>query len=430
MKKLKVFAVVAVMAVISSSVFYACKKDGEENRSTLEKELTSLNNRIYSDIRHSNKAQKLSWGEIKEKASAAAKAWGKACSIAGPDIVGAAAGVAAAQKLAIPAGVASGGTLYIAVSAAGGLVASTGASYSAYQILESASPPSPISNLNVRGWDIQGYGAMHNELLWELFERNEGNELGNAIPILVELATSKDETGSLQQILSLNEWEEVMEQIMEISTDYGRNGGNLTQLLEDHYAKGFLTDNLYQVLNSFIEVYSTITDVSSLDIVVASYADFVRNSSFLSEDERLCMLVSLGVASKSPHFWIQCEGLSDEELNILYLSPIIISGTEKITTVKEAIDNIWRIREENSNNDPININQSVDSYIAQYVDDNRDIFYEIFIGDMERQYLERVITGEYRLFIQGTEFEKLRYLLLYNHTDEEPQKIYPVVFVE
>ena len=47
--------------------------------------------------------------------------------------------------------------------------------------------------------------------------------------------------------------------------------------------------------------------MDEISLVVSSYVDFVQTSTWLSSNERIILLSTLAVASKSPFFWIQFE---------------------------------------------------------------------------------------------------------------------------
>ena len=304
MTKTRFLLGVIALTVMASSIFYACKKDNSssalENNVALKKELIALNNEIYSQIDKISvieNTQKLSWRDV-------GHAVGKFCAIAGSDICGAGAGAVAGAKLAAVAGLATGGTGAIVVEAGSMAICAAGASYATGKSVCSSLPPN--SNPNVDGWDYLNSGNLHNQLLKELYERFDDTEFDNSV--LIKLAMPKFNISAEQaSIFYSEEWNDVMEQVKEISREYAHNDDNSIQLLNRYHERGLIEENIYEVLHSFLEIYSNITEMEQIHIIVSSYAQFVRTSTWLSSTERTILLSTLAVASKSPFFWIQFE---------------------------------------------------------------------------------------------------------------------------
>jgi hypothetical protein len=326
---------IMVAGIVAGSIFYACKKNNISNNDiALKQELVTLNNDISSKMTVSKPSQKKN-EENGITLADVGNAIGMGCAIAGADLASGVGSLAGSQWLALKAGLVTGGTGYAVVSCAGFAIGAIGGSYSTWQVFKpkhdngGTVPPKKQGNGNGNGGNNGGgsgngnndnkggktksIGEIHNEVLSELYEKFAWNGFENQYLINSVLSKCQEEFGydlneeekeTIKKIFTLDVWNSKIEQIKEISAEYAKDGCNLNNLLPRYNEKGLITGNIYEVLKSFFEVYSTVTSESSLNLVVSSYEDFVKETDLLSEKEKHILFGAFSVAYESPFFWM------------------------------------------------------------------------------------------------------------------------------
>jgi hypothetical protein len=298
MKKIFLFAIIAT-AVIGSVIFYACKKEMNDNI-LLEQELTNLNESIHEQISH-NKRQKGLGDWLKSTGETVLKT----CAVAGSDIIGAAAGAKAVSPVAAAAVV--NPALGAAVTVAGATICGAGASYGTYRAICNATPPIDPYPGSDNNWDYNNIGKYHNEVLYGLYTNHYPNSVGeiNLYATNLVLNRVRIDDPNYAGIFSSPDWLRKMDYVHSLSINYVNNNSKIEDLLQLYRSKDLISQNVYTVLKSFFVAYSTIDEMASVNIVVQEYVNYVEHSAFLSDDDRKSLFSAFAVAENSPYFWIQ-----------------------------------------------------------------------------------------------------------------------------
>ncbi|HOF16433.1 MAG TPA: hypothetical protein PLF32_05825 [Bacteroidales bacterium] len=288
-----------LMVLLTLSVIIinnGCTKEKEYDNCNLKNELIELNKKIYSKM-DQNPEQK-SWESIKNKISNAANQIGKACAVAGADLVSAGAGAMAVKEIAIAAGVATGGSGAAVVVSVGAAIAGVGGSYATGKEVYKSTPPSSGNSSISGAFVYDESGPIHNELLFEKY--NDEN-----IDMVQWYYNRRSIPTTIDTVFYLSEWNQFTNFVTNSALIYATSECDIDALIISYQNSGYITNNMVDVYNSFFEIFITIDDFTSLNILVNDYVNYVQNSTFLNEDEKNALLISFSVAEYSPYFWMQ-----------------------------------------------------------------------------------------------------------------------------
>ncbi|WP_149695007.1 hypothetical protein [Chitinophaga sp. CF418] len=246
---------------------------------------------LYADLKAFNAAH-----GVRPECSGFWSCLGKVAAVAGADITGAAAGVVGVSEAAGALGIATGGTGAVVVMAAGGAIAGGGASYAAAKAVYTAVAPNENKygdlNLDVplEFHDLSDVGIKHNNAMYNIFFA--GQEV-----------TDSYYTGALGvgreylPVLNNEIYQQRVAAASNLGRDYVSSGFDYAFLTNRAYETGLITDDMRQILYSFMEAYGTGADMEN---VINHYISAVDQSE-LTDIERKALIAGFIVASESPY---------------------------------------------------------------------------------------------------------------------------------
>ena len=312
MKKLNVNVLVILALFTTSSIFYSCSRDIENDaieRSKVEflNELEFFNSNYQLNIIDKQKKQSL---HAKKKCNW----WCKLKNVlvvASYDIIGAGAGAAAVQVVAAGLGVATGGTGYAIVTGAAAIITGAGASIDAANSLEHMQlneddTGGPIAakssktfgkkmiteNLDIRyppQFDnLKDIGKLHNEEVNTFYNKKKS-----------KLAKIKG-----NNILDSKEFIKINNEIKSSVKKYVANDFNTDGLISELLNKNLVSENMALVFNKFFKIYNNSEKRENIQDIVNFYISAIANTNVLSDADKTALISSFSVASESPFYWL------------------------------------------------------------------------------------------------------------------------------
>lgn len=243
---------------------------------------------------------------------------GRALAVAGADIVGAAAGVAANKELIAVAGGASGGSGAVAAAAVAGTICGAGASYVAYcetdytisidnlsvkQIMQEipvGSFQTTSTTTDILPPSTANCGIVHNIALKNIIsspDNSPASTIDNYDYVASELAK-----GNLDE----NKVSPIYNRIISSLTPAIKDNFNYSKALYDMKTQGIISENLCKAYELFLEVYQNYPEnQDDIDFIISKYLSVIKTSTDFCKDEKDCLYLGLSVALQSPGFWIQ-----------------------------------------------------------------------------------------------------------------------------
>lgn len=246
------------------------------------------------------------------------KNMGRAPAVAGADIMGAAAGVAANKELITIVGGATGGSGAVAAAAVAGTICGAGASYVAYcetaytvsieslsvkQIMEkipvgsfqTPTPTTPLPSPSAK------CGIIHNVTLKNIISPADDvpaiSTSNNYNYVASELAK-----GNLDE----NKVSSTYNKIISSLTPAIQDNFNYNKALDDMKTQGIISENLCKAYELFLEVYRNYPqNQDNIDFIINKYLSVIKSSTEFSEDEKDCLYLGLSVAPENPGFWAE-----------------------------------------------------------------------------------------------------------------------------
>lgn len=283
-------AVFIFAAFSISSILISCSEDNLTiSNGKLIDELESFNH-SFLDSKSPNEGDYIAfgfWDDLK-----------KGIAIAGADLVGAGAGVAAVKEIALVAGVSTGGTGGAIVIIAGGVVGGASGSILASNQLNSTENFGTLQvhqNLDInypeKYMHFSNAGQQHNDMVVEM----NNNQIGS---ILIE---NEDLHNGLIDDVNFSP---IIEKINNISSQYAKRDYQVEFLLNETYSQGLITKAMKDVFSHFFYAYNQITEIEEFKKIIDFYILTVANSNELNETEKEALIISFSVAAESPFFWI------------------------------------------------------------------------------------------------------------------------------
>lgn len=282
------FKKIIIGCLLTGMIFTSCNKNTADTNSS-PKRLTKIE--LYADLKAFNAAH-----AVRPECSGFWSCLGKVVAVAGADITGAAAGVVGVSEAAAALGIATGGTGGVVVLAAGGAIAGGGASYAAAKAVYAAAAPNDKKygniNLNIplEFSGLRDVGIKHNNAMYDVFFG--GQEL-----------TDSYYTGTLRvsseylPIIHSEIYQQRLQAASNLGRDYVFSGFDYAFLTNEAYETGLITDDMRQILYSFMQAYGTGADIES---VIDHYITAVDQSE-LTGVERQALIAGFVVASESPY---------------------------------------------------------------------------------------------------------------------------------
>ena len=282
------FKKIIMACLLTGMILTSCNKNTADTNSS-PRRLTKAE--LYADLKAFNAAH-----GVRPECSGFWSCLGKVAAVAGADITGAAAGIVGVSEAAAALGIATGGTGAIVTMAAGGAISGGGASYAAAKAVYTAVAPNEekYGNLNLdiplEFHPLSDVGIKHNNAMYNIFFG--GQELNDSYY-----------TGTLgvdrKYLPVVNS--EIYQQKVQVASDLGRDyvasGFDYAFLTNRAYETGLITDDMRQILYSFMEAYGTGADMEN---VINHYISVVDRSE-LTDIERTALISGFIVASESPY---------------------------------------------------------------------------------------------------------------------------------
>lgn len=263
-------------------IFASCNKEKENvNKETdqLKKELILLNQSITLTPIDDSKGF---WQAV-----------GDALQVAGADIVGAGAGLAAGAKVAVVAGLATGGTGAIAVEVTCGVVAGAGASVAAGRAVASKGNIDNAANYPFE-IDIHSYGYLHNQIVEQTYSKN-------SFPLkdVLEQANIKN----AEEVIKLYQsepYQNFMQKLLTNTEEY-RNDLEMTKFIQKC---DDIPEKSAIVFDYFFQKFLQIKVEDDILMVAQAYEKFITCTNLLSQEEKEIIMLSLSIAKYSPFYWL------------------------------------------------------------------------------------------------------------------------------
>jgi len=274
-----------LIIVATVFIFAGCKKEEKDSTTNpkkvqLEQELILLN-------------QSITLTQVDDSKGPFWDACKKGLKVAGADIVGAGAGLAAGAKIAGVVGLATGGAGAIAVEVGCGVVAGAGASIAAYG--SSAGNGSDGNGIKYPfEIDIYSCGYLHNQIV----EQHYSEKPLPLIDILYK-ANVKD-AEKVIKLYQSKQFQEFMKKLLEDTKKYATDF-DMTKFIQKC---NYFSENVALVLDCFFQKYFQIEDMIDILKVVETYETFIKQDKLLSKEEKEIIMVSLSVAKYSPFYWL------------------------------------------------------------------------------------------------------------------------------
>jgi hypothetical protein len=283
------FKKIIMGCLLSGVILTSCSKNTADVNASASKRLTKAE--LYADLKAFNAVH-----AVKPECDGFWGCLGKVAAVAGADIMGACGGVVAVKEAAAAVGIATGGTGAIVTMAAAGAIVGGGASYSAAKTLASAAKPAR-ENYSHMGLDIplkydglRDVGIKHNAAMYDVYFGGQGVTADYYIGTL-------GVPTSYMPVINSDIYQGRMEIAKNIGRDYVLSGFNYEFLTNEAYSERLITDDMRQVLLSFMEAYGTGANIQS---VIDHYISVVDQSE-LTETERQALIAGFIVGSESPY---------------------------------------------------------------------------------------------------------------------------------
>ena len=292
-KRIQTITLVTILIVIGIGVFYACKKEETVSllTSSLTKELTSLNNEIYSQIETQQKGK-----------------FGDFIACAGADAIGTWEGMkigGAVGGMFGPGGAATGSVI-------GGVVCGGGASYATgkglgcWKSIEDPYPNGYVSTLSSSYADFNTFGALHNGYLDLLFKSKnnyiEPQYIYNQVFIDIE-SIGVTTFEQIYKELGPNSKHSI--EILSLINNYISNDLDYNILISHCKEKFGMSKEAEEIWYSFFKIYFSTTRISDAYFVIENYIDFIQKSGsdYLKNDEINSFNCAFSVALHSTNYW-------------------------------------------------------------------------------------------------------------------------------
>jgi len=257
--------------------------------------------------------------------------WGKVLQVAAVatgDLSGAAAGVWGVQKLAIAAGAATSGTGYAVVSAAGAVVGAAGGSYMAYCTVKPRACANNRGGLpelieyedrydinfeitNPKFVNLNELGYLHNSILEESYYGGISQKDWltaksiSGTSYLLKTASEDDSKSLMNTLFQSSELANVKSGISNAIGKYSQDDKfDYKVLLQSLLNDQLINQNLYDVLDLFLNVYNKAESFEDFETIIKFYVAEIENSN-LNDTEKEALLAAFSVAAKSPYFWTE-----------------------------------------------------------------------------------------------------------------------------
>lgn len=233
-----------------------------------------------------------------EKCSGFWNCLGHVTKVAGADLIGAAAGVKAVKEVATVLNVATGGTGGTAVVVAGGVIAGAGASYAAARTVNQEHTPDSLKygylqiTIPEDFLYLSNIGIEHNDVLHNNFFYNSS-------------LTEYTQNLSLEQaeVIYSEQMQEARNIINSLSAEYVSSGFDYQTFTTNLYENNFLSSDLKDILNLFLEVYYSCESEEEITEIINYYMSEISIFE-LDLTDKEALISAFMVASESPFYFL------------------------------------------------------------------------------------------------------------------------------
>jgi hypothetical protein len=281
------------LLLLFTLIVASCSKKQTETRPSQPNTAELLNN-----LSSFNKSKINSRGATLRACSGFWSCLGQAAKVAGADIAGVASGVVAVKEIAGAFGLATGGTGAAVVMITGGAIAGAGASYAAAFTAVADTPTvHKYGNLTINAQQftyLSPIGVDHNTVIHDNFYYGAPLQEFYNVKGLSDIEKKVVESPAMSTVKA--KLRTAGEEYTSTNFDFGK----LTQRLQND---GLINPEIKNVLDLFMEVYTTSENEEQMTATINYYISEVANSG-LHDDDKEALVAAFVVASQSPFYFL------------------------------------------------------------------------------------------------------------------------------